>query len=66
MDSDARVKAAKRLRARLEKARREMDEYGMVLTPEAERGYAMLIEMLRRAGAEDAPQEGTHRGQREI
>jgi hypothetical protein len=38
----------------------------MVLTPEAERGYAMLIEMLRRAGAEDAPQEGTHRGQREI
>jgi hypothetical protein len=37
----------------------------MVLTPEAERGYAMLIEMLRRAGADDESQEGTHRGQRE-
>jgi hypothetical protein len=53
----ARVEAAKRLRARLEKARREMDEYGMVLSPEAERGYAMLIEVARRFGATDEPQE---------
>jgi hypothetical protein len=47
--NSARVEAAKRLRARLEKARREMDERGMVLTPEAERGYAMLIEVARGA-----------------
>jgi hypothetical protein len=56
MDS-ARVEAAKRLRARLEKARREMDERGMILTPDAERGYAALIEAARRFGATDAPQE---------
>jgi hypothetical protein len=55
--NSARVEAAKRLRARLEKARGEMDERGMVLTPEAERGYAMLIEVARLAGATDEPQE---------
>jgi hypothetical protein len=45
----ARVEAAKRLRARLEKARREMDEYGMVLSPETERGYEAVMEAARRS-----------------
>jgi hypothetical protein len=63
MDSDAERK--ERIQAFVEQVRREMDKRGISGRPDAEAGYEALLEAARQSGAEDPPQEETHRGQRE-
>lgn len=49
MEDNAELAAARRVKAQLEKGQREMDERGIVLSPEAQRGYEAVMEAARQS-----------------